>query len=138
MKNILINILAVLAGLLIGSVVNMSLIQVSGSIIPPPEGTDNTTMEGLKEAMKLFEFKHFVFPFLAHALGTFSGALVAVLIARSHQLIFAIVIGAFFLLGGIIMTFQVPSPIWFIVVDLGFAYIPMAYLANALIKRFRN
>ena len=58
------NILAVVAGLVIGSIVNMGLITISGSIIPPPEGVDNTTMEGLKESMHLFQPKHFIFPFL--------------------------------------------------------------------------
>ena len=67
------NILAVISGLILGSAVNMGIIMISGSIIPPPEGADVTTMEGLKEAMHLFQPKHFVFPFLAHAIGTCIG-----------------------------------------------------------------
>ena len=62
--------LAVVAGLLIGSVVNMSLIMISASVIPPPAGVDVTTTEGLKASIHLFEPRHFVFPFLAHGLGT--------------------------------------------------------------------
>src|SRR5690606_40560173 len=57
-------------------IVNMSIIMISGSIIPPPEGADTTTTEGLKAAMHLFEPKHFLLPFLAHALGTLVGAFV--------------------------------------------------------------
>ena len=67
MNPILRNILAVIAGIVIGSVVNMSLITVSGSIIPPPEGTDLSTQEGLQAAMPFFEPKHFIFPFLQWA-----------------------------------------------------------------------
>ena len=64
MNPILRNILAVIAGIVIGSVVNMSLINVSGSVIPPSEGADVTTTEGLQAAMHLFEPKHYIFPFL--------------------------------------------------------------------------
>ena len=45
------NSLAVIAGAIFGGIVNMSIIMVSGSIIPPPEGADLTTMEGLKASM---------------------------------------------------------------------------------------
>ena len=128
MKIILKNILAVVVGLFVGATVNMGIINISGSIIPPPAGVDTTTMEGLKAAMELFEAKHFIFPFLAHALGTLVGALLAALIAGSHQLKFAMVIGVFFLVGGITMVVQVPSPLWFSVLDLGVAYLPMAWL----------
>jgi hypothetical protein len=59
MKPIVKNILAVIVGLIAGSLVNMGIIMISGSIIPPPEGVDNTTMEGLKAGMHLFQPIHF-------------------------------------------------------------------------------
>ena len=102
---------------------------VSGSIIPPPDGSDVTTMEGLKASMHLFEPKHFLMPFLAHALGTFAGAFLAVKIAATHQMKIALGIGFMFLAGGITNVFMLPSPLWFSVLDLTIAYIPMAFLA---------
>ncbi|HPG34599.1 MAG TPA: hypothetical protein PLM34_12140, partial [Lentimicrobium sp.] len=60
MKIVVRNILAVIAGALLGSVVNMGIIMISGSLIPLPAGADNTTMEGLKESMHLFQPKHFL------------------------------------------------------------------------------
>lgn len=130
MNPIIRNILAVIAGIIIGSIVNMGIINLSGSIIPPPEGSDLTTTEGLKAAMHLFEPKHFIMPFLAHALGTLIGAFVAAKIAATHKMKFAIAIGVFFLLGGISMVFMLPSPTWFTALDLILAYIPMAYLGG--------
>ncbi|TDP02105.1 hypothetical protein [Flavobacterium sp. 245] len=135
MNPILRNTLAVIIGLFVGSIVNMSIILISGSIIPPPKGADNTTMEGLKATMHLFEAKHFLFPFLAHAIGTFAGAAATAIIAFNHKKKLALVIGAFFLLGGIVSVCSLPSPMWFTVVDLVFAYIPMAYLALRLTCR---
>jgi hypothetical protein len=74
---ILRNILAVFAGLIFGSMVNMGLIMISGSIIPPPPGVNPADMECPKSSMHLFKAKHFIFPFLAHALGTLAGAWLA-------------------------------------------------------------
>jgi len=110
MNPIVRNILAVIAGLVVGGAVNMGIIMISGSIIPPPEGVDNTTMEGLKAGMHLFQPKHFILPFLAHALGTFVGALLAAIIAATHKMKFALSIGIFFLVGGIANVIMLPSP----------------------------
>jgi hypothetical protein len=132
MNPILRNILAIVAGVIAGSVVNMAIISMSASVIPPPAGADVTTSEGLKAAMHLFEPKHFIMPFLAHALGTFAGAWVAALIAANHKMKFALGIGAFFLAGGIASVFMLPSPVWYTVLDLGLAYFPMAYLGGRL------
>jgi hypothetical protein len=134
MRPIIRNILAVIVGLIAGSAVNMGIIMISGSIIPPPEGADNTTMEGLKASMYLFQPKHFLFPFLAHAIGTFVGALLTAIIAANRKMLFPLIIGLFFLAGGIANVLMLPSPIWFTIVDLVGAYIPMAYLAGKLAK----
>ena len=129
------NILAVIAGLLIGSTVNMGLISFSGTAIPPPAGADVTTMEGLKASMHLFEPKHFLFPFLAHALGTFAGAAVAARLAASYKFQLSMTIGVVFLAGGIAAVMMLPSPLWFDAVDLIGAYIPMAWLGWKLVTR---
>jgi hypothetical protein len=135
MNPIIRNILAVVAGIIIGSIVNMAIITVSSSIIPPPEGADLTTLEGLKASFHLMEPKHFIFPFLAHALGTLVGAYLAAVIAATHKLKFALVISVVFLIGGIMNICMLPSPIWFTIVDLVFAYIPMGYIGWKLVSK---
>lgn len=128
MNSILRNTLAVIAGILVGSAVNMGIIMISGSLIPPPEGVNPADMESLKESMHLFEAKHFLMPFLAHALGTLVGAMVAALIAVSNKVRPALIVGILFLAGGIANVMMLPSPLWFTILDLAIAYIPMAYL----------
>lgn len=135
MNPIVKNILAVIAGVVVGGIVNMGIVMISGSIIPPPEGADITTMEGLAASMHLFEPKHFIMPFLAHAIGTFVGALVAGLIAATHKMWFALGIGAFFLIGGIMMVISVPSPTWFAALDLIVAYLPMGYIGGKIASK---
>jgi hypothetical protein len=132
MNPIIKNILAIITGIILGSAVNMGIIMISGSIITPPAGADITTTEGLQASMHSFEPRHFIFPFLAHALGTFAGAFFAALIAANHKLKFGIGIGIFFLTGGITSVFMLPSPLWYTVLDLGLAYLPMGYLAGRL------
>lgn len=132
MHPILRNMLAVIAGALIGGTVNGLLIQFSSFIIAPPEGADLTTEQGLTAAMALMEPKHFLVPFLAHALGTLVGAFAAASIAATHKMTFALVIGLLFFVGGTYMVMILPSPLWFNVVDLVGAYFPMAWIGGRL------
>lgn len=125
-------VFAIIAGIIIGGLVNMGLIIVSGKIIPPPVGVDVTDMESLKASMHLFEPRHFIFPILAHALGTLVGALVAAKLATNHKMRFAAGIGGFFMIGGVVNVFMLPAPIWFIVADLVGAYIPMAWIGGKI------
>ena len=135
MNPILKNVLAVVAGVIIGSMVNMGIIMISGSIISPPEGGDITTMEGLKSTMHLFERKHFIFPFLAHALGTLVGAFVAAKIAAGKKMLMALLVGLFFLIGGTVNIAMLGGPMWFTALDIIVAYMPMGYLGYVLAKR---
>ena len=128
------NILAVLAGLVLGSVVNMAIVMAGPSLIPPPAGVDVTNPETLAQSMHLFEARHFVTPFLAHALGTLVGAFVAFKVAASHKAAFAWTIGALFLCGGIAASFMIPAPAWFMALDIVVAYLPMAWLAIRLAR----
>ena len=128
------NILAVVSGVVVGSVVNMGLINVGPLVVPLPEGADMSTTENLQASMKLFTPVNFLFPFLAHALGTLSGAFVAAKIAASHQVKFALVVGVFFLAGGVMMVNMVGGPMWFNGADLVLAYLPMGYLGWVLAR----
>ena len=120
MNTIFKNILVVLGGCLLGMVVNMGLIITGYQLIPFADGVNPIDAT-------LWEIKYFLFPFLAHAIGTISGAFITAKFAASFHMILAICIGIFFLLGGISMVFIMPAPVWFIVADLSLAYIPMGW-----------
>jgi hypothetical protein len=126
------NILAVIAGLVIGSIVNMSLINLGHAVIGLPPGADVSTMEGVRAAMQQFGPQHFIVPFVAHAGGTLVGAFAAALIAASSKLKIAMGIGIFFLLGGVVSGIYLGSPLWYNAVDFLFAYIPMAWIGAKL------
>jgi hypothetical protein len=132
------NILIVILALVVGSVVNMCIIMISGSVIPPPNGADVTTMEGLKASMHLFQPKHFIMPFLAHSIGTFVSAFLAAKMVSNHKMRAAIIVGFVFLVGGITNVLMLPSPLWYSILDVVGAYIPMAYLAATLAIKKEN
>lgn len=138
MNPILRNILALIAGWIVGSVVNMALIQV-GHMTYPIEGVDLNDMEALAEVMPTLGANYFIFPFLAHALGTLVGAAIAGMIAISHKMKIALGVGVLFLLGGIMVNYMLPGPSWFTALDLIVAYIPMAWIGGKIAgKRSRK
>jgi hypothetical protein len=132
MNPLLRNIAAVLLGFVLGSIVNRALITVSPHVIPPPPGVDVANVARLKASLHVYQPKHFLFPFLAHALGTFAGALIAFVVAGSRRAVFAYALGLLFLAGGITACFLIPAPAWFMALDLIAAYLPMAWLATRL------
>jgi len=124
--------------LFLGGLLNMGIISSSSYLIPPPAGSDLTTEAGLQAAMPLMQPIHFLMPFLAHALGTLLAAYLVSKWGIMHQKQWAIGIGFWFLLGGTMMVFSLPTPLWFAVVDLGLAYIPMGYLGYYLGSANKN
>lgn len=131
------NSLAVVIGWLLGSAVNMGLI-MTGQQVWPIKGIDPNNIEELATVMPTLGAHHFVFPLLAHALGTLVGAIATYLIAANHKMKFALSIGLLFLIGGIMVNWMLPGPTWFTVTDIGLAYLPMAWLGGKLVERFVN
>ena len=125
-------IVAIVIGVVVGSVINMGIVMAGAAVIPPPEGVDPTNAESIASAAHLFEAKHFVSPFLAHAVGTLAGALTAHLMAGTRRNVAAYVVGALFFAGGIAAASMIPAPVWFVAADLLLAYFPMAFFATKL------
>lgn len=124
-------IIAIIAGMGL----NMVIIMLSGNIVPPPEGADLKTMEGLKAAMPLMQPIHFLMPFLAHALGTMLAALIVVLRVDAYHQKFAIGAGLIFFTAGALNVYLLPAPFWFNVLDLIGAYLPMAFIGYLLARK---
>jgi hypothetical protein len=123
------NLLALLAGVLLGGILNGLLVALGPHLVRPPPGVDVSTAEGLARGIHLFTPRHFVIPFFAHAAGTFAGAACAYFMAATHKHLWAYAVGVVFLFGGIAASLMIPAPAWFIALDLVAAYLPMAWLA---------
>jgi hypothetical protein len=132
---ILRNILAVVLGLLVGGIVNWLLLLLGGALIHNPAGFDASSNEAYLATMHLLKPQHFLFPFLGHAVGSFAGATVAVLIAANRKNIFALVVCSLFMLGNLANVFVIPSPAWFIFPDMLIAFLPMGWLAARIFAK---
>jgi hypothetical protein len=132
MKSILLSV----AGLLLGVITNGVIVQIGTQIVKSPKGLDLSTSQGLAKAMPLMGAEHFVFPFLAHAIGTLVGAYFVSRMKVNRALLNAMAIGFAFLAGGVMMVLTLPgTPWWFVATDLVLAYLPMAYLGYKLGQR---
>jgi hypothetical protein len=135
MRRTIINILAILVGVLIGGIVNMAIVTSGSFLIAPPQGADLTTEKGLLAAMPLMEPKHFLMPFLAHAIGSFVAAYLATRFSKTKARRVPTIVAALFFIGGLMDILQLHAPIWFSCIDLALAYFPMAFLAYKWAKR---
>jgi hypothetical protein len=129
MHPILRNILAVVAGLIVGGAVNMGILMLGMAVLPPPPGVDIMDIASINAHIHEYSFVALMVPFLAHALGTLAGAFLAAKLAASKGMFPAMLIGIVFLFGGIDAVRQIPNaPLWFDVLDLVVAYLPMGWL----------
>lgn len=124
MNPVLRNILAVVAGTGSCLVLNGLLLGLLMKLMPPPPGFD----VNVPSTYHLLEARHYLSPFLAHAVPTVIGAIIAALLAATEPLQRALTVGALHLVGGIAAAFMIPAPVWFTTIDLLVAYLPMAWL----------
>lgn len=131
MKRAIALFLGVLLGVFVGAVVNMGLIVGGAKLLPPPAGVDVNDAASINAHLHEYSVAQLLVPFFAHALGTLVGAFVAVKInARfGRALPAACAVGGVFCAGGIAAVQMIPAaPLWFDVLDLVVAYLPMAWL----------
>jgi len=129
---------AVVAGAVVGGMVNMGLIVAGSQLLPPPPGVDINDVASIDAHIAEYSVAQLLAPFFAHALGTLVGAFVAALVAPLRRLRVALAIAVLFLAGGIMAVSMIPSaPLWFDALDLVVAYVPMALLGARLAARLR-
>ena len=133
MKPVFKNLIGIVVGWTIGSIVNTALIEL-GHVIYPIEGLDTQNMDSLAAIFPTLSAKYYIFPFLGHAIGTLVGALIAGVISF-HKMRSALIVGVLFLIGGIVINYLITGPFWFIALDIIFAYIPMAWIAGKITTR---
>ena len=131
MPPVLRSVLAVLAGLVVGSAVNMGLLWVNSLIFPLPAGVDGTDPAALSAALAKAPPTAWVLILLAHGGNALVGAWLAAKLAGRAPLVHGLTVGALVLCGGIANLRSIPAPLWVAVVDLAL-YLPAAWLGAKL------
>jgi hypothetical protein len=71
----------------------------------------------------------YIFPFLAHAIGTLCACLTALLFIKDKFQWVIYVIAYLFFVGGVVAVDMINAPVWFDLIDLSLAYLPMGWLS---------
>ena len=129
------NIIAVIIGIVAAGVATYFVQSISNGLFPFPPELDTTDIEAMKEHVSNLPPLAFVIVMVAHFIGALCGALVACIVASTHQFRIALFIGVFMLAMGIINVLTIPHPAWFVIADI-FMYLPGALLGYQLYLRF--
>lgn len=154
-------VIAIFAGAFVGSIVNITLVNLGVVFVPLPEGASVDSVEDLAKTMHLMKPINFLFPYLGHAIGTLVGAFAGTKIfhylnkrqaanAASEEAstegdskvdlsegqlspyVVGMSVGVLFLMGGISAIVMLGGPMWFNALDAITAYLPMGFLGTLL------
>ncbi len=127
------NILAVIAAIVLGSVIVWIVEKLGQTIYPFPEDLDPSDYEAIKEYIKTAPLGAMLMVILAHFMGAFTSGIVATKIGKTNQMRLAIISGSIFTVFGIMNLLMIPGPVWFAIVDT-ICYVPAALIGYTLVK----
>ena len=106
------NIAAVIAGLVVGMIVNLALIQLNTVFFPLPDGVDMTDTAQMKDAIQGMPVAAWILVFAAHLGQAFVGGWVAARLGASRRMMLAMIVGVLSLAGGIANAAMLSAPVW--------------------------
>lgn len=134
-----IRVLVYILCILTGSIINGAIISIGYKCIPPPQGFNMNDPLAFKNAVSQMQALNFVFPFLAHALGTWFASWIWSSLKQQATWMSSLGIAGVFFCGGLYMAIILDAPIAFECFDLVYAYFPMAILGYLCrIKTFQR
>ena len=125
MNNSIKNVIALLFSVCAAAIVAFTIIGLGHSIIPTPIGIDTNDFESIKSNFHLFEFKHFIFPLLAHAIATFVATYLVARFAASYKFWLALALGVVFTFASISLSLRIGHFNWIGIIEIG-QYIPIS------------
>jgi len=123
------NVLSVFSGLITAWIVIMLTEYFSHLLFPLPGNVDSMNAEVMREMIVQLPAVAFLLVLLAGILGSFTGGLVAALVADQHKTGMSLIVGLILMTGGILNAVTIPQPLWFSVINL-LLYLPSAYLGG--------
>jgi hypothetical protein len=107
-------------GFVVGVVAWFAIVQVGEFVVhqlyPPPAGYNKQNMEEARRYVATLPATAMVVVLVGQLVGTLVGTFAAAKIGRSR--VPAYVIGALLLVAGVVSTFVIPQPLWFVVLEL--------------------
>ena len=106
------NVGAVFAGLVVGMIVNLALVQLNTVLFPLPDGVDVTDTSQMRDAIRDLPAAAWILVFAAHLSQSFVGAKVAARLGTSHWVALAMIVGVVSLGAGIANAIMLSVPAW--------------------------
>lgn len=107
------NIGAVIAGLVVGSIVNMSLVMLNSSVLNPmPPGTDMNDPAQFGAYIETLPGWAFLVVMAAHLGQATVGGWVAARLGASKPVVLALIVGVLTMLGCVANLLMLPGPAW--------------------------
>jgi hypothetical protein len=125
------SVLAVLAGAIVAGVLISVVEGISSAVYPPPPGLDLNNPEALRQYIDRLPIGAFLFVLAAWAVGPFAGAYVAARLVRRARMAHGLIVGALFLIAGVLNMLMIPHPIWMWVAGIAI-FIGCSYLGARL------
>lgn len=131
------NILSVIAGMFVGSAVNMALVMLNVYVLFPMQpGTDMHVPEQFNAYIATLPTAAFLVAVAAHLGQSFVGGWVAARLGTSRPMLLAMIVGVLTLVGGIMNWMTVDGPTWMMIeIPL---YLVVAWLAGRMVQRKRE
>ena len=130
------NILAAIAGIIVGMVLNMGLIQLNMQVFfPMPAGTDMNDPAQFNAFIASLPTQAFLLVLLAHLGQSFVGGWIAARLGASRPMLLAMIVGVLSLAGGIAAMFMIEGPAW-MMIELPL-YLVVAWLAGRIEQKRR-
>jgi len=121
----------VIAGLVVGMVVNMALVMLNAYVLfPMPEGTDMSDPAQMNAYIATLPGTAFIVVLAAHLGQSFAGGWTAARLGASKPLVLALIIGVLSLVGGVMNMMQIDHPAW-MYVELPL-YLVVAWVAGSM------
>ena len=106
------SVLAILVGAVVAVVLIAVVEALSSAIYPLPPDLDIHDHEAMRQHIDTLPIGAFLLVLAAWAIGSFGGSWVAARLATRVRLVHGLVVGALFLLAGIMTMLTIPHPWW--------------------------
>jgi hypothetical protein len=127
----------ILCGSLVGVLLAFAIEHLAHNLYPLPNDTSKDELAVLEAWIQEISPIVFFIIIIAHAVGTFCAALIAVLISHKKPWLMGSVISSIFFVFGILNVLMIKHPLWFIVADL-IIYFPAGLSAVYISFRLKN
>ncbi len=131
-KLLLRNILAIVAGVLLGGVAIMVVQMIGHQVYPVSAELDVNDKAAMRAFVAGLPVGALLFVIVAYAIGSFVAGALAAYIGHGARTRHALVAGAVLMLAGIMNLVAIPHPVWFSVLTV-VVFLPLAWLGARLV-----